>query len=35
MNKLVKEVMKALMRLLFAVVISFLDRLIDKYVKDA
>jgi len=35
MNKLVKEVVKALMRLLFTLVISYFDRLIDKYIKDA
>jgi len=35
MNKLVKEVVKALMRLLFALIISYFDKLIDRYVKDA
>ena len=35
MNKLVKEVARALMRLLFALVISYFDRLIDKFIKDA
>jgi len=35
MNKLAKEVARALMRLLFALVISYFDRLIDKYIKDA
>jgi len=35
MNKLVKEAVKALMRLLFALIISYFDRLIDRYIKDA